>query len=426
VAGGKKAEGQDPGGTMSLRIGTNTFRAFRNRNYRLFYIGQSISRIGMWMQRTAVLWVVYSMTHSPFMLGVTMFAEQFPSFLFSLLGGVISDRYDRYKLILLTQTASMLQAILLTVLVFSGNYAVWQILALSFMLGMINALDVPTRQPLVHAMVNDPADLPNAIAFNSSLANLAKMIGPAVSGFVLKLWGADICFLLNAVSFIAVITCLLMMKLPPRVRPFGKKKVRTELADAFRYLLRTPEIAHVIGMLALMSLLVLPYQTLLPIFAKVVFLGDAATYGAISGFIGLGALLGAVFLASLRRTDLKRVLLINTVLLGMALIAFSFLRSFPAAMAVALVIGFGAMAQTTVCITIVQVRSDAAFLGRVMSYVAMAALGMMPLGSLLVGAVSERIGADHAMLGQGMLALIIAAVFFRSLMRRRAGMVGTV
>lgn len=405
---------------MSQGIGTNTFRAFRNRNYRLFYIGQSISRIGMWMQRTAVLWMVYSMTHSPFMIGVAMFAEQFPSFLFSLLGGVISDRYDRYKLLLITQTASMVQAILLTVLVFAGNYAVWQILALSFVLGMINALDVPTRQPLVHEMVNDPADLPNAVAFNSSLANLAKMIGPAVAGLVLKLWGADICFLLNAVSFIAVISCLLMMKMQPRVPHSERKNVRTELADSFRYLLRTPAIAHVILMLALMSLLVLPYQTLLPIFAKVIFQGDAATYGTISGFIGLGALLGAVFLASLRRTDLKHVLLVNTVLLGSALIGFSFLKTFPAAMTVALVIGFGAMAQTTVCITIVQVRSETAFRGRVMSYVAMAALGMMPLGSLIVGAVSERIGAAHAMCGQGVLALILAAVFYRPLTNKRS------
>src|SRR6185437_1040969 len=191
-----------------------TFSSFKSRNYRLYFFGQSISLIGTWMQKTAVSWVVYTMTHSAFMLGLTIFATQFPSFLFSLPGGIVSDRYNRYKVLLTKQIASMVQGVLLTVVVFAGNYTVWEILALSVVLGMINAFDVPARQPLVHEMVNDKADLPNALALNSTMNNLARLIGPALSGIVLEKFGAGTCYLLNAISFGAVIISLLLMKLP--------------------------------------------------------------------------------------------------------------------------------------------------------------------------------------------------------------------
>src|SRR5246127_4833052 len=192
----------------------NTFKAFQNRNYALFFSGQSISQIGTWMQRTGVSWVVYSMTHSTFMLGLTIFASQFPSFLFSLFGGIVSDRYNRYKILLLTQIASLIQAGLLAALVLTNHTTVFGLLALSVILGIINAFDMPARQPMVHELVTDKADLPNALALNSSLVNLARLVGPALSGIVLVKFGAGICFLLNAVSFVAVITSLLLMKLP--------------------------------------------------------------------------------------------------------------------------------------------------------------------------------------------------------------------
>src|ERR1700741_2761991 len=201
----------------------NMFRAFQNRNYTLFFSGQSVSQIGTWMQRTGVSWVVYSMTHSTFMLGLTIFASQFPSFLFSLLGGIASDRYNRYKILLFTQTASLIQAVLLATLVLTNHITVFGLLTLSIILGIINAFDMPARQPMVHELVTDKADLPNALALNSSLVNLARLVGPALSGIVLVKFGAGICFLLNAVSFVAVITSLLLMKLP-KYNPYHVKK----------------------------------------------------------------------------------------------------------------------------------------------------------------------------------------------------------
>ncbi|RNL95208.1 MFS transporter [Sinomicrobium pectinilyticum] len=399
---------------MSFPFKSSTFRAFGNRNYALFFTGQSISRMGMWMQRTAVIWVVYSMTHSPFMLGLTLFAEQFPSFLFSALGGIVSDRYNRYRLILLTQSLSMVQAVILTVVTYTGHDAVWVLLVLSALLGTINAFDVPARQPLVHEMVNEPEDLPNALALNSSLTNLAKMVGPALAGIVLSEWGAGTCFLINAVSFIAIIVCLLLMKLPPQPAPPPQQKVGKELKDGFQYLYRTPEIGMPLLMLTLVSLFVLPYRTLLPVFAKVVFEGDATTYGYIMGFIGLGAISGAFFLASLKEgSRLKRILAINTVILGISLLLFSRIQNLPVVLLFAVLIGFGAMAQTTVCNILVQTKSKPEMRGRAMSYQAMAAFGMMPLGGLLIGAVSERIGAPVSLFVQGIIALFIAFAFSR-------------
>ncbi len=273
----------------------NAFRAFKNRNYRLYFAGQGMSLIGTWMQKTAVSWVVYSMTHSAFMLGVAVFASQFPSFLFSLIGGIAADRYNRYKLLLLTQVLSMLQAVLLAALVLGNHYTVWQILTLSVVLGVINAFDVPARQPMVHELVDNKDDLPNAVALNSSMVNFARLIGPALSGLVLGKFGAGVCFSLNALSFMAVITSLLFMKLPAYIPPPVKKKIVNELIEGFAYVKNTPAIGLSLLMLTSVSLLVLPFDTLLPVFAKVVFKGDAATYGYIFSFIGLGSIGGNFF-----------------------------------------------------------------------------------------------------------------------------------
>jgi len=393
-----------------------TFNAFKNRNYRLFFAGQSISQVGTWMQRTGVSWVIYTMTHSAFMLGLTVFASQFPSFLFSLVGGIASDRYNRYKVLLFTQVASMVQAVLMAILVFSNHYTVWEILTLSVLLGVINAFDVPARQPMVHEMITNKEDLPNAMALNSSMVNLARLIGPALSGIILVKFGAGTCFSLNALSFVAVITSLLLMKLPAHIPSVVKKKVASDLAEGFAYLKNTPSISIIMLMLALTGLLVLPYNTLLPIFAKVIFKGNAATYGYINSFIGLGAIGGSMFLASLKPgADLKFVLLINTLIFGICLMLFSHISYFPLAMLFATLTGFGMMSQTTIIMTIIQVNSAKKMRGRVMSYVAMAYFGMLPLGSLLIGAISQQTGAPNALLCQGIVALIIAAVFSKYL-----------
>jgi MFS family permease len=397
---------------MAITGKITTFRAFRNRNYALYFGGQSISQIGTWMQRTGVYWIIFTLTHSSLMLGVTVFATQFPSFLLSLYGGIVSDRYNRYKILLITQTASMVQAILLAVLILTKHNVVWEILSLSVILGIINAFDVPVRQPLVHELVNDKADLPNALALNSSMNNLARLIGPALSGIVLQRYGAGFCFLLNALSFVAVIVSLLLMKLSPYSPQPIKKKIKSDLIEGFAYLKNTRAISMVLLMLTLVSLLVLPYNTLLPVFAKVIFKGDAATFGYMNSFIGLGAVCGTVFLASLKPgADLKIVLLINTVILGIGLILFSHISYFPMAMLIATLCGFGTMAQTTVCITLIQLSADAQMRGRVMSYVALAYFGMLPVGSLIAGAVSQKVGAPDTLLAQGIIAVIIAVSF---------------
>src|ERR1700753_1789250 len=282
-------------------VSSGAFRAFNNKNYALFFCGQSLSQIGTWMQRTAVTWVIYSLTHSAFMLGLAIFAQQFPSFLLSLYGGIVSDRYSRYKILIVTQTASMVQAILLAILILTGHYVIWEILALGAVLGIINAFDVPARQPMVHEMVSDKDDISNALALNSAMVNIARLIGPALSGIVLHAFGAGICFSLNALSFIAVIASLLLMKLPKFVPPTVKKKALTELAEGFEYLKQTPALAHIILLSVVCSIFIFPYDTLVPVFAKVVFNGNAATYGYISSCMGAGAIAGSFYFAFLKK-----------------------------------------------------------------------------------------------------------------------------
>jgi MFS family permease len=395
----------------------STFNALHSRNYRLYFYGQFVSLIGTWMQRTAVSWIVYTLTHSSFMLGLTFFAGQFPSFVLGLFGGVVSDRYDRFRVLLTTQFASLLQASILAILILIGHYTVWELLALSVVLGCINAFDVPSRQSLVYDMVEDKSDIPNALALNSSMVNLARLIGPAIAGLVLEKLGPGVCFLLNAGSFIAVIISLLRMRLKPYVPRVHDRKVWTEdMREGFTYLKRTPSIAKVILMLAVMSLLVIPYATMMPVYAKVIFKGNASTFGYIDSFIGLGALTGALFLASLPPTaNRKRILWMNTILFGLGLILFSHTTWFPLAMVFAMLSGFGMMAQTTVTNTIIQTTVAPAMRGRVISYFAMAYFGLQPLGSLLVGAVSQYIGAPATLLAEGLAALAVVGVFWKYL-----------
>ena len=398
---------------------TGIFRALRSRNFALYFSGQSVSQIGTWMQGTGVSWVVYTMTHSTFMLGLTIFASLFPRFLLSLFGGIVADWYNRYKILLITQIASMIQAVLLAILTLTNHYTVWELLTLSATLGAINAFDSPARQPLVHEMINDKDDLTNALALNSSMVNFARIVGPALAGIVLQKFGAGVCFLLNALSFVAVIISLLLMKLPAyhNLLPV-KKKITSELIEGFLYVKNTPILSMVLIMISLVSFLVLPYETLLPVFAKIIFKGDASTFGYIRSFIGLGAIGGGFFLASLKaETDLKKVLLINTFILGIGLMLFSHVSYFPLAMVFAALFGFGAMAQTTICLTITQVYTVAHMRGRVMSFLIMAMTGALPLGSLLIGAISQKIGAPNALLSQGILALIIVGAFANFLRR---------
>jgi MFS family permease len=372
------------------------------------------------MQKTAVSWVVYDLTHSEFMLGMSLFASMFPSFLFSFLGGVTADRYNRFHLLIATQVASMIQAILITALVFWGHYVVWEIIALSAVLGLINAFDVPARQSLVYEMVNSKADLPNALALNSSMVNLSRLIGPGIAGLVLEKFGDTVCFGANALSFIAVIGSLLMMRLPKAESKKHDKNIFFELKEGFAYINNTPSIKFVIVMLSLISLMVLPFSTMIPVYAKDIFKGTASTFGVIDSVIGLGAFSGAIYLASLKPGhNLKKILAINTLIFGGGLVIFSHMPSYPLALVFAAITGFGMMSQITISNTLIQTTVSPEMRGRVISFYAMAFFGMQPLGGLLVGAVSQWIGTPDTVMLEGAVALLIGILHFRFLRKSK-------
>jgi MFS family permease len=395
-------------------------RAFRSRNFRYFFAGQSISLVGTWMQKTAVSWVIYAQTHSKFMLGVSVFATLFPSAIFSLIGGVVSDRYNRYRVLLLTQVLSMVQAALLALAVFWRPDAVWAIIVLSAMLGLINAFDVPARQSLVYELVDDKKDLPNAVALNSTMLNLSKLLGPAVAGLALEQLGAAACFGLNALSFVAVIGSLLALKLPAYITKAHTTSILNELTEGFEYVKNTANIRFIISMLGLTSLLVLPFNNLMPVYAKDVFHGTATTFGLLDGAIGLGGLAGALFLASLKPdVSLSKVIAATTFVFGVGLLLFAYTPWYMLALVFLVVTAFGMMAQTTISVTLLQTTVAPAMRGRVISLYVLVFTAMLPLGSLLVGAASEHFGVQPTVLAEGFLCLLIALLYLRDFRKEK-------
>jgi MFS family permease len=305
------------------------------------------------------------------------------------------------------------QAFILALLVYHGNYALWQVLLLTVILGAINAFDVPARQALVYDMVNQKEHLPNAIALNSSMVNTARLIGPALSGVVLDAFGAEVCFLSNAFSFVAVIGSLVMMRLPKFIPRKRTASVATDLKEGLHYLRTTPEIGKVMLMLAGISLFALPFVTLLPVYAGDIFKGDASTFGMLNTFVGLGAVSGALFLASMKTgTDLKKVLFRCTMLFAFGLMAFSYMTTLSLGLVFLIIAGFGMMAQTTISNTLIQTTVAPAMRGRVISYYAMAFFGMQPVGGLLVGGAAQTIGAPLTVMIQGVITLLIGILFF--------------
>lgn len=392
------------------------FQSLRSRNLALFFSGQLIARIGMWMQRTAVLWVVYSLTHSVFMIGVTTFAEQFPSFLLSIRGGIIADKYNRYKVLVITQILSALQAVLLTAFTFSGYYNITLILILSVFLGIVNAYDVPVRQAMINEIIKHKEDLHNAVALNSSLNTLGRLIGPALSGFVLVKYGAANCFLANAISFIAAIGAIAAMKFPKNTFSACKEKSKGKFKEALDYLNKNKHLVTTIWIAALSSLLVSPYVTLLPVYAKNIFKGDAATYGWLNAAIGIGAFAGAFYLATLSASvNFRKILLFNTFILGISLILFSYSYNIYLAIFFSVIGGFSSLLQTSVITTIIQSETAAEFRGRIVSLIAMAIFGMLPLGSLLVGYLAPIVGTQFTVFVEGLLGITIGVLFYKRL-----------
>ena len=298
---------------MNIKISEiSTFRAFKSTDYTLYLTGRAVSQFGVYMQQTAVVWLIYTLTNSNFMVGVAAFAELFPQFLLSALGGIAADRYRRYKVVNITQIASMIQAILLAVLILTHHYVVWEILTLCVILGIINAFDIPARQAMIHDVVQDEEDLPSALSLSAATSSLARLVGPALSGIIIVKFGAGICFLINAVSFVGVIVAIAFMKQPKNIKPHqSNKKVLKDFTEGINYIRRTPAIGLIIWMVAVIGFFVMPFTTLLPDFAKVVFKGNAQTFGYITSFVGVGSIAGTILLASLKKSVSFRKILIT-------------------------------------------------------------------------------------------------------------------
>jgi MFS family permease len=388
------------------------FRSLQYRNYRLFFGGQSISLIGTWMQRIAMPWMVYHMTGSALLLGIVSFAGQIPSFLLSPLAGVLTDRLSRYRVLLVSQILSMLQAFALAWLTLTGAIQIWQIVVLSIILGCINAFDIPSRHSFVIDMVEKKEDLGNAIALNSLMFNGARLIGPSIAGIILASAGEGICFLLNAVSFIFVVTSLFMMKLKDREINIHESIILKDLREGLHYTFGFPPIKHLIFLLGIVSLMGMSYSVLMPVFAKEVLQGGSNTYGFLMGAVGFGALLGALFLAS-RKTVLKlgRIVPAATLLFGSGLIILSLSRSFWLSLVLMIFIGLGMMIHSASSNTILQTITDDDKRGRVMSFYTMAVMGIAPFGSLLAGAMAKVIGTPWTMFAGG-IATILGGLFF--------------
>lgn len=394
-------------------------RALRYRNYQLFFFGQGTSVAGTWMQTTAMGWLVYRMTGSALLLGVVGFASQIPATIAAPLGGVIADRHNRRRILVVTQSLAMLQAAALTVLVFTGMIQVWHIVALSICLGLINSFDVPTRQSFVVNMVERKEDLGNAIALNSLLFNSARFIGPTIAGILIALsdkYGEGICFLLNSVTYLAVIFALLAMKIPARgaVKPHGH--VLHELWEGAEYVWTHPSIRAVLLLISALSLFAMAYAVLMPVFAKDILHGDARTQGFLIGASGVGALIGSIVLAARRNiAGIERVTVIATIVFGIGLIAFSQSKWLFVSLPILVVTGFAGTSNMAACNTIVQTVVDDDKRGRLMSFWALSWMGTAPFGSLLAGAMSELMGAPMAVTLAGLCAVVGALLFSHSL-----------
>ncbi len=389
-------------------------RALRHRNFRLFFMGQSISLIGTWMQRLALGWLVYRLTKSAFLLGLVGFANQIPLFFLAPFAGVLADRQNRQRLLLFTQVLAMVQAFILSLLVLTEQITIWQIIGLSLFLGFINAFDMPTRQSFLVEMIADKRDLGNAIALNSSMVNAARLVGPASAGILIGLVGEGFCFLINGVSYLAVIFSLLIMKIVPKQKSVAKTNIWQELRAGLSYVSAFEPIWATLLLLSLVSLMALPYAVLMPVFARDVLHGGPQLLGFLMGAAGVGALLGALYLASKRTViGLDRLIPLATLVLGAGLMAFSFSRLYWLSFSLMLLIGIGQMIQMASSNTLIQTIVADDMRGRIMSFYGVAFMGVQPVGSLFAGFLANKIGATRAVFIGGLVCLIGALFFFR-------------
>ncbi len=399
----------------------NALRALKHKNFRLYFGGQGISIVGTWVQRIALTWLVYRLTDSAFLLGVVGFAGQIPLLIVTPFAGVLADRLNKHKILLYTQALSMLQAFILAALVLTNTIQVWEIIVLSIILGVFDAVDMPTRQSFMVEMVgNNRGDLGNAIAMNSSMVNGARLIGPAAAGLMISAFGEGWCFLLNAISYIAVIYSLLKMDVIHKPASSKKKETLKELKEGYRYAFGFKPIKSILILLAIVSFMGTPIRILAPVFVKNILHGGADLFGFLMGASGLGALFGAIFLMNRKSVlGLGKLITYATAAFGIGVIAFALSHSVWLSIIFMFVTGLGMMIQLAGSNTMLQTIVDDNKRGRVMSFYAMSFRGVAPFGSLLAGAAAGIIGAPLTLIIGGGFCLGGSLYFFKSLPEMR-------
>jgi MFS family permease len=385
-----------------------TFTALKYRNYRLWFWGQMVSLFGTWMQMTAQGYLVYELTHSAFSLGYLGFAAGAPTWLFTLYGGIISDRMSRRRLMIITQSVMMVLSFILAGLVFAGRIKPWHNYLIAFAMGIANAFDSPARLAVVVELV-EQEDLTNAVALNSTMFNTASAVGPAAAGIIYGLWGPGWCFLINGLTFIAVLASLILMRLSPIAYPVEKTSIWSDLKEGLRYVALHPIIRIIMGIVAVNSLLRFSSFTLIPAWAVKILHGDAATNGLLRSALGLGALVGALYIASLGRFNYKgKLLILGTILSPLVMLAFAFIHWLPLSLFTLAVSGAAGILVMNLSNALVQTQARNALRGRVMSVYSLIFFGFMPVGSLLVGLLAEALGEPAAMIIFSVLGLLFA------------------
>jgi len=391
-------------------------RALQSRNLRLLFAGQSISLIGTWLQQAAMSWLVYRLTGSAVLLGVVAFTSQIPSLFLSPFAGVLADRCNLRRMLLWTQILSLLQAALLALFVVTGQVQVWHLIALSLFLGMLNAFDTPSRQSFFVELIERREDLGNAIALNSSMINVARLLGPSLAGIIIAAAGEGVCFVVNAASYLAVIAALSAIRVPERAPRQDERRILRELREGFSYTFGFAPIRRVLLLTSLSSLAGMPFTVLLPLVAREVFQGGAGTYGMLMAAVGAGALTGTLYLASRRSLiGLSRVIPLTMLAFGSSLVAFAFSRSLPLSLVFLVIAGFGGMTLGSSSNATIQSLVDEDKRGRVMSIFIMAVVGIAPIGSMFAGSLAHHFGARLTIAVGGFICLGGGALFARYL-----------
>ncbi len=388
------------------------FASLQSRNYRLYFFGQGISLVGTWMQQIALSWLIYRLTGSVFLLGLISFTSQIPNFVLSPLTGVITDRYDRLKIMTIAQVLFMLEAFTMTLLVMSGHIEVWQIIVLSVFFGIISAFEAPARQSLTVDLIDNPKHLGNAIALNSALFNAARLIGPAIAGITIAAVGEGVSFLMNTISYLGVIGALLMVRLPNKESKPVHRDFKESFSEGFKYTFNTLPLRTLILILAILSLSGYPFIVLLPAYAKEILHGGSDTLGFLMSGMGAGALIGALIMAARKSVlGLGKIISWHLGILGIAVILAGISNQLGYSLIILFFGGLSMILSLAAINIMIQSLADEDKRGRVMSFYAMALMGTLPIGNLLAGIIASAIGIENTLFIGGGITVITAFWF---------------